>query len=52
MGKFSILKELWLFIRREKKWWLLPIVVILILIAVIIIFGESSVLAPLLYPLF
>jgi hypothetical protein len=52
MGKWSILRELWLYVRVRKKWWLLPIVLLLLLLSALIVLTGSSSLAPLLYPLF
>lgn len=52
MSKFSILKEFWSFLRIRKKYWLLPIVIFLVILGALFLLSESSVLAPLLYPLF
>ena len=52
MGKFSILKEFWGFLRQRKKWWLLPIVIFLILLGVLVVFTEGSAIAPFIYTLF
>jgi len=52
MGKLSIFREFWLFIKTEKKWWLAPILLILAVLALFVIFAETSALAPFLYPLF
>lgn len=52
MGKFSIIKEFWAFLKVNKKWWLLPIVIILLLLGALIIFTESSTIAPFIYTLF
>jgi hypothetical protein len=52
MGRFTVLKELWGFLRVRKRWWLLPIVVILLLVGFLIIFTESSAIAPFIYTLF
>ena len=52
MGKTSILKELWLFMRVRKKWWLGPVIVILVLLSMLIVFAEGSALAPFIYALF
>ncbi|MFH1963937.1 MAG: DUF5989 family protein [Acidobacteriota bacterium] len=52
MGKFSILVELWEFLRVRKKMWLLPLLVFLLLIGLLIIFTESSAVAPFIYTLF
>jgi len=52
MGKLSILKELWQFMRIRKRYWLLPIVIVLLLFSLLIIFTESSAVAPFIYTLF
>ncbi len=52
MGKASILKELWLFMKVRKKWWLGPVIVILVLLSLLIVFAEGSALAPFIYALF
>ena len=52
MGKTSILKELWLFMKVRKKWWLGPVLVILVLLSMLIVFAEGSALAPFIYALF
>ncbi len=51
-SKFSILKELWDFMKTRKKWWLLPVVIMLVLLGLLIIFTEGSALAPFIYTLF
>ena len=50
--KLKIIRELLTFFATNSHWWLLPLVIVLIFIAVLILFGESSVIAPLVYPLF
>ncbi|MBU0683345.1 MAG: hypothetical protein KJ864_03550 [Candidatus Omnitrophica bacterium] len=52
MGKMSIIKELWDFLKIRKKWWLLPLIIVLLLLGIILIFTESSALAPFIYTLF
>lgn len=52
MGKMSIFKELWDFLKVRKRWWLAPIIIILLLLGLIIIFAESSAVAPFIYTLF
>ena len=51
-SKFSILKELWDFMKTRKRWWLLPIVIMLVLLGLLIVFTEGSALAPFIYTLF
>lgn len=52
MGKFSILREFWDFLRIRKKWWLTPIIVMLLLLGILIFFTQSSAVAPFIYTLF
>jgi hypothetical protein len=52
MGKLSILKEFWDFLKIRKKWWLTPIVVMLVLLGALIFFSQGSALAPFVYTLF
>ena len=52
MGKLSIIKEFWTFLKERKKWWLLPIVIFLLLLGALIVFTEGSALAPFIYTLF
>ncbi len=52
MGKISILREFWGFLRTRKKWWLTPIVILLVLLGALIVLTEGSALAPFIYALF
>lgn len=52
MGKMSILKELWAFLKVRKKWWLAPMIIVLVLLGLLIIVTESSAIAPFIYTLF
>lgn len=52
MGKLSILKEFWDFLRVRKKWWLTPIVAVLLLLGALIVLTEKSAVAPFIYTLF
>jgi len=52
MGKMSLVKEIWLYLRENKKYWMMPIFVILILMSILLIFAQSSALAPFIYSLF
>jgi len=52
MGKLSILREFWNFLKVRKKWWLIPIIVYLLLFGMMIVLLEGSVIAPFIYPLF
>jgi len=52
MGKFSILKEFWDFLKMNKKWWLAPIIILMLLLGLLIFFAQSSAVAPFIYTLF
>ena len=52
MGKISIIKEFWDFLKVRKKWWITPIVVVLVLLGALIVFSQGSALAPFVYTLF
>jgi Family of unknown function (DUF5989) len=52
VSKFSILGELWQFMRVRKKWWLLPLIMIIVLLGLILILAHGSPLAPFIYTIF
>jgi hypothetical protein len=52
MGKLSIIREFWDFLKVRKKWWLLPIAIALLLLGLLIVFAEGSAMAPFIYTLF
>ena len=52
MSKFSIIREIWDFLKVRKKWWLTPIIIFLVLLGALIILSEGSAIAPLIYTLF
>ena len=52
MGKLSILKEFWGFLKVRKKWWLTPIIMVLLLLGALIVLTQSSAVAPFIYTLF
>ena len=52
MGKLSIIKEFWDFLKVRKKWWLAPIIILLFLLGALIIFTEGSAVAPFIYAIF
>ncbi len=51
-SKFSIVGELWQFMRVRKKWWLGPIVFMLLALSLLLVFTQGSALAPFIYTLF
>jgi len=52
MSKFDTVKELMGFLWMRKMYWLIPIIIVLILFSLLMVFAESSIVSPLLYPLF
>ena len=52
VSKFSIIKELWDFMRVRKKWWLGPIFTTLVLLGLLIVLTQGSAVAPFIYALF
>jgi hypothetical protein len=52
MGKLSIIKELWLFLKTSKQYWLIPIIVIMVFLGLLIVLAQSSAVAPFIYTLF
>ncbi len=52
MGKMSLLKEFFDFLKARKKWWLMPIMIVFILLGFLIFFSQGSALAPFIYTLF
>ena len=51
-SKFSIIKELWDFMKVRKKWWLGPIFTTLVLLGLLIVMTQGSAVAPFIYALF
>ena len=52
MGRGSLARELWAFMRARKKWWLLPIIVVMVVVGALLVFAQASVLAPFIYTIF
>ena len=52
VSKFSIISELWAFMKVRKKWWLGPIFATLILLGLLIVMTQGSAVAPFIYALF
>lgn len=50
--QFSIVADLWSFMKVRKKWWLLPILLTLVIVGALVIFSHSSALSPFIYALF
>ncbi len=49
---YSVVAELWAFMRERKKWWLLPVIAVLLLVGLLLAFAQGSVLAPFIYTVF
>ncbi|MDN3664275.1 DUF5989 family protein [Algibacter miyuki] len=52
MSKYDTVKQLGVFLIKQKKFWLIPIVIVLILLTFLVVFAENSVIAPFVYTLF
>ncbi len=52
MGKLSIVREFWEFLRVRKKFWLMPIVLVLLMLGLLIVVTSNTALAPFIYALF
>jgi hypothetical protein len=52
VSKFSIISELWAFMKVRKNWWLGPIFTTLILLGLLIVMTQGSAVAPFIYALF
>lgn len=49
---WSIMRELWQFMRARKKYWLIPIFVTLAIFGGLIVLTKGSAIAPFIYTLF
>lgn len=52
MGKMSLIKEFWSFLKVRKKWWLTPIILALCLLGFLFFASSGSSVAPFIYALF
>jgi len=52
MGRMTLPRELWRFLRVRKKWWLLPILLVMFLVGTLLVFAQGSALAPFIYTIF
>lgn len=50
--KFSVLLQLWHFLRIRKKWWLAPLLIIFVMLATLLVFAQTSMVAPFIYTMF
>ncbi|MDP3888703.1 MAG: DUF5989 family protein [bacterium] len=51
-SRFSIVGELFTFLKVRKKFWLLPICVFMLLVVILVLLGETSAPIIFIYPLF
>jgi hypothetical protein len=51
-SRLGVLGDLMAFFVGRRKFWLLPLVIALLVVGILIVFAATSVLAPLIYPLF
>lgn len=49
---YSLVKELWLFLRIRKKLWLLPMLLVMGVVGGLIVLSQGSAIAPFIYTLF
>lgn len=50
--RFGIAGELLSYFVAQRRWWMLPLILLVLLGGLLILLGQSSALAPFLYPLF
>lgn len=50
--RFGIAGELLSYFVGQRRWWMLPLILLVLLGGLLILLGQSSALAPFLYPLF
>ncbi|NYZ78378.1 hypothetical protein H0N96_03180 [Candidatus Micrarchaeota archaeon] len=51
MSKLHTAADMIRFLLSKKKYWLIPFVILMLLLGLLIVFLQTSILAPLLYPL-
>jgi len=51
-SKFSIIRELFVFLWRNKLWWMVPMILIFLLLGFLIVFTQSAAVVPFIYALF
>lgn len=49
---WSVIRELWAFMRIRKKLWLLPLVMVLLVVGSLLVVVQGSALAPFIYTVF
>ena len=49
---FSVLRELYRYMRAYKKFWMAPIIVVLVALGVLMIVAQSTAIGPFIYAIF
>jgi len=49
---FSLIIDIWDFLKVRKKYWLAPLIITLFLMGALIVFSQGSVIAPFIYSIF
>jgi len=52
ISRFSVIREIFSFMKAYKKYWLIPMVVVLLLFGLLMVFAQGSAFAPFIYVLF
>ncbi|MEK7165667.1 MAG: DUF5989 family protein [Patescibacteria group bacterium] len=50
--RFQLVRELGIFLWKQKLWWMVPMIVTLLLVGILIAFAQATPLAPFVYTLF
>jgi len=51
-SRLSIVRELFVFLWKNKLWWMIPMIVIFLLLGLLIFLTQSSAVVPFIYTLF
>jgi hypothetical protein len=49
---WSLVQELWRFLRLRKKYWIWPVVALMLLLGGLLVLTQGSAVAPFIYTLF
>jgi hypothetical protein len=49
---FSLVEELFAYMRARKKWWLFPVIFILVVVGGLLVLTQGSAIAPFIYTVF
>jgi competence protein ComGC len=47
-----LIKEFFLFLRKEKKYWMIPMIIVLLILGTLVALAQGSVISPFIYTLF